>query len=333
MASQLLCLRLLSYRGAFVFRLKTLTFTSNPSFLTSSIRSSGGRLFSSREGPPREGRGFRLGREAAAGGGGQAKSLIEDEAELSDWVSDLKTDSFRLGLSGSDNEEEGPDQHRRRGGREDRIRSRGSDGFSARGRSRGSGGFSERNSRGSLSKRRFGSDLEEEEEKGGWRGSRRSNGLEKDRRSGGFSERKPRGSVTSVSKRRFGSDLEDEDDEEEEEKGEFLSRQRGGRGSPSSFGNRGGRNGESSYKQGGKSLRVMSEEEEEDEEDDDEDESTVDGYGSDNDFFGDNVDKKVATKDSVLQSDSSAELGNRDREKSVPVSSGGHKDSYLSNTR
>uniref|UniRef100_A0A0E0LC65 protein-serine/threonine phosphatase n=1 Tax=Oryza punctata TaxID=4537 RepID=A0A0E0LC65_ORYPU len=31
-----------------------------------------------------------------------AKSLIEDEAELSDWISDLKTDSFHLGLSSGD---------------------------------------------------------------------------------------------------------------------------------------------------------------------------------------------------------------------------------------
>lgn len=33
---------------------------------------------------------------------GAAKSLVEDEAELSDWISDLKTDSFHLGLSSGD---------------------------------------------------------------------------------------------------------------------------------------------------------------------------------------------------------------------------------------
>ncbi|VAI77264.1 unnamed protein product [Triticum turgidum subsp. durum] len=37
--------------------------------------------------------------------GGAARSLIEDEADLSDWVSDIKADSFNLGLSSGDERE------------------------------------------------------------------------------------------------------------------------------------------------------------------------------------------------------------------------------------
>uniref|UniRef100_A0A0D9WQT9 ATP-dependent RNA helicase n=1 Tax=Leersia perrieri TaxID=77586 RepID=A0A0D9WQT9_9ORYZ len=57
-----------------------------------------------RNGAAAEGSRF-LSSRAARGGGGAAaaaKSLIEDEADLSDWVSDLKTDSFHLGLSSGD---------------------------------------------------------------------------------------------------------------------------------------------------------------------------------------------------------------------------------------
>ncbi|KAJ1259224.1 hypothetical protein BS78_10G138000 [Paspalum vaginatum] len=59
---------------------------------------------------------------------GAAKSLVEDEAELSDWISDLKTDSFHLGISSGD-EGDAPSTARRpatgasrggRGGRDSR---------------------------------------------------------------------------------------------------------------------------------------------------------------------------------------------------------------------
>lgn len=326
MAGQLLPLRILTsskiLRGTFAFRLKTLTFSSNPSLSLSSVKVSSGRSFSSRAPRPRDGgrSGFRSGRAAA--GGGQGKSLIEDEAELSDWVSDLKTDSFKLGLSGSDNEE--ADRDRRRSGRtnerDDGVRGRDSGGFSSRRGSKGSVGFSERNSGGSMSRRRFDSNFDG----GDRRGSRGSNGLRNNQSSEGFSERKTRGSQP---KRRFVSDLEDEvEEEEEKEKELFLSRQSRGRGSSSSFSKRGGINTESSYKQGRKSISAMSEEEDEDDDDD------VDGL--DDDFFGDKVDgKKLGMKDSFLKSDSSAELGNEDSVKPVSRSSGGDQDSYLSNTR
>ncbi|CAN6216726.1 unnamed protein product [Urochloa humidicola] len=67
---------------------------------------------------------------------GAAKSLVEDEADLSDWVSDLKTDSFHLGLSSGD-EGDAPSTRR-----------------PAAGASRGGRGG--RDSRGSFQRSRFG---------------------------------------------------------------------------------------------------------------------------------------------------------------------------------
>jgi hypothetical protein len=45
---------------------------------------------------------LRLFSSPARSAAGAAKSLIEDEAELSDWISDLKTDNFHLDLSSGD---------------------------------------------------------------------------------------------------------------------------------------------------------------------------------------------------------------------------------------
>ncbi|KAL6603981.1 hypothetical protein ACP70R_044342 [Stipagrostis hirtigluma subsp. patula] len=66
---------------------------------------------------------------------GAAKSLVEDEAELSDWISDLKTDNFHLGLSSGD---EGGAASTRRPAAASR------------------GGRGGRDSRGSFSRSRFG---------------------------------------------------------------------------------------------------------------------------------------------------------------------------------
>ncbi|KAF8760501.1 hypothetical protein HU200_010123 [Digitaria exilis] len=65
-----------------------------------------------------------------------AKSLVEDEADLSDWISDLKTDSFHLGVSSGD-EGDAPSTRR-----------------PAAGASRGGRGG--RDSRGAFSRSRFG---------------------------------------------------------------------------------------------------------------------------------------------------------------------------------
>lgn len=118
MPGQLLRLRLLgspsrllgSPRGisvlgrAFPFKLKYSGFHQGQPLLSSekSPGEAGMRAFSSgcsvgrRAGGARDGRrgGFRAGSISA-----QAKSLVDDEAELSDWISELKTDSFRVGRS------------------------------------------------------------------------------------------------------------------------------------------------------------------------------------------------------------------------------------------
>ncbi|PIA34620.1 hypothetical protein AQUCO_03700126v1 [Aquilegia coerulea] len=66
---------------------------------------------------------------------GQAKSLIEEEDEVDDWISELKPDSFRLeGTSGSDDENSGRDRFRGSG--------RGRDSGSMRSQRVGRGGLS-----------------------------------------------------------------------------------------------------------------------------------------------------------------------------------------------
>ncbi|KAK6919997.1 Helicase, C-terminal [Dillenia turbinata] len=105
-----------------------------------------------------------------------SKSLIEDEAELSDWVSGLRTNSFRAGLGTED--EDSDNERRRRGSMKRRRESYDSDGFEGfrgrRGRNsddlagsgrRGGGDFGAR----SNSKRRVNDDLD------GFRGRRTRN--------------------------------------------------------------------------------------------------------------------------------------------------------------
>ena len=94
-----------------------------------------------------------------------SKSLIEDEAELSDWVSDLRTDSFRGQLT---SEDEASDVNRVRNRTRDRDSKGGRESISMmnnnkRRRSKESFDESNRNSRVS---RRFGSALEDNEGEG-----------------------------------------------------------------------------------------------------------------------------------------------------------------------
>ncbi|RCV21813.1 hypothetical protein SETIT_4G167800v2 [Setaria italica] len=78
----------------------------------------------------------RLFSSRARAAAGAAKSLVEDEADLSDWISDLKTDSFHLGVSSGD-EGDAPSTRRPAAGAS-------------------SGGRGGRDSRGSFSRSRFG---------------------------------------------------------------------------------------------------------------------------------------------------------------------------------
>ncbi|CAN6177984.1 unnamed protein product [Urochloa humidicola] len=122
---------------------------------------------------------------------GAAKSLVEDEADLSDWVSDLKTDSFHLGLSSGD-EGDAPSTRRPaagafRGGRGGRD-SRGS--FQ---RSRFGGGEFGGDRRGGFERRGrvMSSDLDDDEDDSGFGSSRGRRG--RGGRSSGFAMRGGRG--------------------------------------------------------------------------------------------------------------------------------------------
>ncbi|XP_024987247.1 DEAD-box ATP-dependent RNA helicase 31-like isoform X2 [Cynara cardunculus var. scolymus] len=71
-----------------------------------------------------------------------SKSLIEDEAELSDWVSDLKSDSFKKSRSYSESDDGGNDWRGSKGSDGKRKRDSDSDGYNGRlgNRDRGGGG-------------------------------------------------------------------------------------------------------------------------------------------------------------------------------------------------
>ncbi|KAF6134435.1 hypothetical protein GIB67_042297 [Kingdonia uniflora] len=234
----------------------------------SGIRAFSSGSFRSRDGGGGgRGRGGRGGRSSIGGfrggrGGGErdgfkgggfsaaAKSLVEDEAELSDWVSDLKSDKFRGGFSdGSDNDrgpsrDRGMGMDRSRGSGNGRGRGRGRDSFMSSNRRRdsdsdgfersdrmGPRGASSRGSmRGAASRRQFGSDDSEEElpprrggfeRRGGYErgggyerngGYERSSGYERSGRgTGGSFPRNSRGSMSGfVPKKRFGSESEEE---------------------------------------------------------------------------------------------------------------------------
>ncbi|KAL4204193.1 hypothetical protein AMTRI_Chr01g130910 [Amborella trichopoda] len=102
----------------FPYKLKYVSIFSNPTHLerykhvaTKPIYKSGFHQFStrsSRERPSCFSRGptASIHRDSGFRSAklGQSKSLVEDEAELSDWISDLKTDSLKLGLSDSDSD-------------------------------------------------------------------------------------------------------------------------------------------------------------------------------------------------------------------------------------
>ncbi|KAG9448313.1 hypothetical protein H6P81_014441 [Aristolochia fimbriata] len=125
-------------------------------------RSRGRREFESSGTRGQRGGGFQSGSLSARGGG--AKSLIEDEAELSDWVGELKTDSLKFNLT---SEDEGSDRETVRGRGRDRRGGRDAFNSSKRKRDDDFGGFGNssgrRNSQRSVgsvstrSKQRYGS--------------------------------------------------------------------------------------------------------------------------------------------------------------------------------
>ncbi|KQK18080.1 DEAD-box ATP-dependent RNA helicase 31 [Brachypodium distachyon] len=156
------------------------------------------------------------------GAAGSARSLIEDEADLSDWVSDLKTDSFHLGVSSGDEGDASTRKPASRGGR------RGRDSGELPPRSRFSGGDFDGDRRGGdfggdRRGGRFGSDS-----RGGRFGSDRGGGrFGRDSRGGRFGSDRPgserRGRVVST-----------DFDDDEVGFGSSRGRERRGRGGMSS---------------------------------------------------------------------------------------------------
>ncbi|KAJ4837297.1 hypothetical protein Tsubulata_026372 [Turnera subulata] len=136
------CLVIPIFAQTFPFELKNRGF--GPPAVGSQV---GARRFSTRSfraKPPGSGSRYR------GGEGGEvraSKSLIEDEAELSDWVGDLRSNSFRGRVSSEDESDSGG----ARGGRfsDDRGRGRGRDGFrDDGGRGRDRDGFRDDRGRG-----------------------------------------------------------------------------------------------------------------------------------------------------------------------------------------
>lgn len=247
-------------------------------------------MFSSRSGRSRD-------HHRRGGVAGQGKSLIDDEAELSDWVSDLKTDSFQLGLS-SDDDRANRDRGRRSGGRDsgrDAAPSMRNQGALKRSRDTDSGGFL-----------RFSDKRQSRDVRG----------------SGSFS------------RKRFDSALEEDEDEDEDEVEDDLlsSRRRKERGGKAGFSNgivrRGGKQVEKVFRQQrsvrGPSLDASSEEEDDDEED---------ASGSEDDFFGDKPDMKKGNSRNGLKTASSRELGEENNATLAPRRSIEQSESYLSETR
>ncbi|OVA11435.1 Helicase [Macleaya cordata] len=131
------------FNRVFPFKLKYLGFPRNFAVPVLQHEESGVRSFSTGSFRPRSSSTSSVGRNSEfsrgrgverenfkAGSfgsrGAKEKSLIEDEDELSDWVSELKTDSFRLGLN-----KESDDSDMDRGSKRDRDTGRSRDSFSS----------------------------------------------------------------------------------------------------------------------------------------------------------------------------------------------------------
>ncbi|CAD5186502.1 unnamed protein product [Musa acuminata subsp. malaccensis] len=318
MVSRILALRLLRAAGAIrpsrsfvgpaaaLFRLECPSYVSSDPAIDDSV---GYRSFSSRPVRPKAGvgsRGHRGGDFKSRGAAGQAKSLVEDEAELNDWVSGLRNDSFRLGLS-SDNEDSVAD-------RSMGDKGRGRDGYSNRFRSRSGKGDSFRSTKDKAPSRRQWDDDFDDFSRASNRGRSQS-------------------SRNAPAKKQFESDLED-DEEDDDEEVAFSSKNRRGHRSqqtmPSTFSRRGGRDSESKFKKtigGRRSVILESEGEEVEEIEDDHDLSA-----SDDDIFSDEDEKEVSAKD-ILTNFGSPKQEQGDDGQPLPKKSTEGDNSYLSQTR
>ncbi|KAK9094202.1 hypothetical protein Scep_025671 [Stephania cephalantha] len=251
--------------------------------------------------------------------GGQAKSLIDDEDEISDWISGLKTDKIRVRLSSDDdNGDMDGDMDREKG----------------RGRERDSGFVSknqkDRRDEFSGSKRRF---RESDSDDFSVSNRRSARGL-----SGSFAKSSQGNSSRPVSKRQFVSETKDDGDDDI-----VLSprrREHGSRGALSSTSKTSRRDSESSYggsagTKSSKKKRFLSSDMEDDvvDDDDGDEEDSFSGFGDlleETDSEEDELEDPqlsgagMSVKEAVVE---------KDRATVRTKSSAGESDSYLSQTR
>ncbi|KAG0499302.1 hypothetical protein HPP92_003993 [Vanilla planifolia] len=334
MAGQLLTFRLFgnavffrssACSNAMCSRLKNLPRSSRLCFLVSRREHSGGRTLSARLAKfgTRENR-----REATRAGSisGQRKSLIEDEEELSDWISDLKTRSFRQ-ESGSEDESSSYDRVKRSRDREKDF---------GRSKGRGRDSVSSSHARSSSSRN--------------WDG-------DSDGYSSALKKGAGRNQSGSATKRRFNEDWKEDDAGSEDDFPTRKIKSFGYRSGTSSAprkrpGDQFGASSTSSkrigYEMGGrvgqskrKPTVVLSEEEEEEVDDDDDDLSDIDDDFFDdkedrkgrNDFFNDKEDKEDRVAKASLNIGGS--LGSNDGNNIKPTQQTltSESDSYLSQAR
>ncbi|PKA54082.1 DEAD-box ATP-dependent RNA helicase 31 [Apostasia shenzhenica] len=295
MAGQLLPITAAIFRHYPCSRLKDLACSSrSPCFL---VLPWGARTFSARL--ARTGAREKWREELRAGGvSGQSKSVIQDEAELSDWVGDLKADSFHRGY-GSEDEK------------------------SVRGR-----GKSSRESGRSQWREKVSPSLNR---------GRPSSGSLRDSNSDGYSlasrKRTTHSDRGSSVRRRFDSDL----DEDEDEFPHRMSKGMGNRARVSSAStNRSGRSYEMRDRLVQSRRRptvALSEEEDEEEEEEEEDEDDDDELSDIDDFFGEKKERKDTVAKDVLSSKVSFGPADMHDVKAVPQTSIKRSDSYLSQAR
>ncbi|XP_077227361.1 DEAD-box ATP-dependent RNA helicase 31-like [Tasmannia lanceolata] len=366
------------FTRVFPFKMKYLCLSAKSPYPVQCKEVSGIRRFSSRPMRSRNGRTgrnpefsrgrgpergeFQIG--SFGGRGGQGKSLIEDEAELSDWVSDLKTDALRVGLSSeSDDMDDDRTRDRGRGGGRGRGTGRDRDSFlSTRDQRGGRGGFKDqrggregfKDQRGgregfSSSKRRRDSDSDDFPI-GERRGSSNSMGSRNLRgSSSSIGSRNLRGS--SRLKRQPDSDSADDDDfiqrrardydSESADEDAIISRRGRNNGSQTGFSpptKRGGRDSDSKYgkgREGGnfrggrtafgrQALQVV-------EEDSDDDEDIT--SGSEDGILSGEESEEGSDTDVFKSANSLLASAKEDSAQTTPRTLTGTTDSYLSQTR
>nr|XP_004308314.2 PREDICTED: DEAD-box ATP-dependent RNA helicase 31-like [Fragaria vesca subsp. vesca] len=315
-----------AFSRAFPLRLRYLALGSHRSLSTRAFRTGSGSSGSGSQ--------FARGYERKAVGG--SKSLVDDEAELSDWVSELRTDPTRRGED-SDG-----------GGRRGRVRDRGGERdrepYPAKRSRRDSGGGSDEFGGGFRSPAQS-SRMSSRREDGGDRGGRSFPARGSRGGSSSFGDRRPSSGPSAFTKnprmdRRFDNKFGDNAVKEDEFSGR---RSQSFRGSSSNVAKRGGREVDAGFRRGGgewvrkDSIKERPVVDDSDDEDDEVEELGAGIGGLLTEEDSDGAASEVEDGYEVLKGKSAAALFGSDKvavsQKAVPKSSAGDSDSYLSESR